>query len=169
MDVTEAIDLICNGDKKDKGCSSQGNVKQIQKLCTWQRECNMRCTDPNGHFSARKNPQELGFDLDLHKGIVERNFFKKIKSHTCPSWKRQVPAPVLTRPVAVCSVGPGVVFSCSWTFPRSPDVCLGRDTPRTICDLPGFSWQHFSALDIKLCKKWHRYTVVGPLSKRVHQ
>lgn len=88
MDVTEAIDLICNGDKKDKGCSSQGNVKQIQKLCTWQRECNMRCTDPNGHFSARKNPQELGFDLDLHKGIVERNFFKKNKKPHMPQLEK---------------------------------------------------------------------------------
>lgn len=55
-------------------------------------------------LQCQKSPQELGFDLDPCKDVVERN--QKKKDHTCPSRKTQIPAPVPTRLIAVCSAVP---------------------------------------------------------------
>jgi len=126
------------------------------EVFTIQWECNRRCTDP-------EMPLGTWFWPRYHKCSGERNLTQKsthapagnADSHSSPNMSN-------------CSVRPWMAFQCSWAFPHSFDVCVGRDTPRTICDLWHFPGKLFSAPGIKLCKMWHRYNMVGPQCKGLY-
>lgn len=122
-------------DKKDRACSSHGNMKHIPKCSCdkgneiWAEQTQMITSVPgksSGTWLWHRSPQ----------GHCEEELKKKVtaKAIHVPAGK-EIPAPVPTCPVAVCSAGPWAVFWCLWAFPHSLGVCSGRH-PDLLC-FPG--------------------------------
>lgn len=128
---------------------------------------------PQRPLQCQKSPQELGFDLDPHKGIAERNLEKKKKTHNIkkPYVSQLEKDTFLLQSQHVRSLcalqDPERCSGVRGHFLIHPTCAQAQALPQLFVTSPLFPDNFFLTLDTQTCKPQPRCTLLGPFCERV--